>query len=184
MRVIAGTAKRRGLIVPRGLAVRPTADRVKEALFSILGALVPGCSFLDLFAGAGTVGIEALSRGAGRVVFVEKDVNNRRVIEKNLQSTDLAENARRLGLPVEKALPLLAAELTSFDLVFMDPPYEQGLIPATLAGLCRYDLLKPRGVAIAESGKKTFTPENVAGRLWRYRQEVYSETMLTFYQYK
>ena len=184
MRVIAGTAKRRGLITPRGLAVRPTADRVKEALFNILGPLVVGCNFLDLYAGAGAVGIEALSRGAGQVVFVEKEIGNIRIIKKNLQITGLAENARCLGMSVNKAITLLSAQGTSFELIFMDPPYKEALIPDTLKGIAESGLLKPEGAIITESGKNASIPENVAGGLRICRQEVYSETKITFLSYK
>ena len=184
MRVIAGMAKRRGLITPRGLAVRPTADRIKEALFNILGASVAGCRFLDMYAGAGTVGIEALSRGAGQVVFIEKEADNVRIIKKNLQITGLAENARCLHMPVNKAIALLASEQVSFELIFMDPPYGEDLIPDTLKGIAGNNLLKPKGIVVAESAKGARLPENVTGGLQMCRREIYSETMITFFQCK
>lgn len=184
MRVITGTAKKRKLITPRGLAVRPTSDRVKEALFNILGESVIAGRFLDLFAGAGTVGIEALSRGAGAVVFVEKESNNIRIIKRNLQITGLAGNAQCLGLPVDRAVTLLAAKQRSFDLIFMDPPYMQNLVSDTLSIITGNNLLLPGGTAVVESSKNTLLPENVADRLCMFRQAGYGETLLTFYHNK
>lgn len=184
MRVIAGTAKKRILAVPKGLVVRPTADRVKEALFNILGASVFASSLLDLFAGAGTVGIEALSRGADKVVFVEKEINNIRIIRKNLQITGLADRARCLCMFVDNALERLASEQFSFDLIFMDPPYTQSYVSDTLSKIAGKNLLRTDGLVVAENDRNTPLPENVTGGLCMCRQERYSGTMLTFYQYK
>ena len=122
MRVIAGSAGGTRLKVPRGMAVRPTSDRVKEALFSILGARVCETVVWDLFAGSGAIGIEALSRGAAECVFVEKNRRHLGMINENLARTGLAGRARLIGLDVGKALSLLSREERQADLIFLDPP--------------------------------------------------------------
>jgi len=162
------------------MKVRPTADRVKEALFNILGGLVPGCTFLDLFAGTGSIGIEALSRGAAGAVFVEKFKENIGVIKENLTVTGMAGKARVLHQDVADALILLGMEGAKFDLIYLDPPYLEDHRISTLAGIARYGLLKPGGVAVVESGKKDSLPSEVEG-LKMFRQEKYGDTMLSFY---
>lgn len=123
MRVIAGSARRILLEAPEGLSTRPTTDRTKETLFNILSAELADCSFLDLFAGSGAIGIEALSRGAARAVFVEQDRSALGCIERNLTRTRLAQNAKVLAMDVLGALQYLKADGSAFDIIFMDPPY-------------------------------------------------------------
>ena len=118
MRVVAGEFKGRRLRAPRGLRTRPTADRVREALFSILGD-VSGARVLDLYAGSGALGIEALSRGAASAVFVERDARAASAIRDNLRALELDQAVRR-----QDALRFLAANEGTFDLVFCDPPYD------------------------------------------------------------
>lgn len=152
MRVIAGTAKGRRLRAVRGQAVRPTADRVKEALFSMLQSRVDldGARVLDLFAGTGALGIEGLSRGAARAVFVESDRAACAVLESNLTLCRLAERARILPVPVRRALALLAAAHEHFDGVLMDPPYGRGLAEAALEQLGAAGLVAPDGWVAVE----------------------------------
>jgi 16S rRNA (guanine966-N2)-methyltransferase len=118
VRIVAGEFRGRRLAAPRGARTRPTADRVREALFSILGD-VSGTRVLDLYAGSGALGIEALSRGAESAVFVERDVRAAAVIERNLASLGLEERVVR-----EDAVRFLARREGTFDLVFCDPPYD------------------------------------------------------------
>lgn len=152
MRVIAGSARGRRLEAPPGRSVRPTADRVKEALFSILGSRVElaGEAVLDLFAGSGALGIEALSRGAAAVVFVEQNAAARRLLEANLERCGLGDHGRVVGQPARTALTRLAAEGVRFDGVLMDPPYGQGLAERTLRQLAEGPLLRPSGWVAAE----------------------------------
>lgn len=184
MRVIAGIAKKRQLKAPRGLQVRPTSDRVKEALFNILGPSIAGSSFLDLFAGTGNIGIEALSRGADRAVFVERDIKNIRIIKDNLGITGLEANARLLCLNVNKAISLLGQEGQVYDLIFIDPPYLKDLVSSTLNNIIKNDLLKPGGTIIVESSKRDPTPRDAAASLRLLRQEKYGDTLLSFYNYQ
>ncbi|HPZ43444.1 MAG TPA: 16S rRNA (guanine(966)-N(2))-methyltransferase RsmD [Bacillota bacterium] len=183
LRVITGTAKNRKLKVPGGLKLRPTSDRVKEALFNILGGLVPGCLFLDMFAGTGNVGIEALSRGAASAVFVEKNRKNAQVIEENLVLTGLRSRARVINQDVFKALPVLGREGLLFDLIFLDPPYLKKLEVEALSGIAANNLLKPQGMVIVESSSRDLLPPAI-DLMKLNRQEKYGDTLLSFYSYK
>jgi 16S rRNA (guanine(966)-N(2))-methyltransferase RsmD len=155
---------------------------VKEALFNILGGLVPGCRFLDLFAGTGNIGIEALSRGAGGAVFVEINKKNANVIKKNLAVTGFEFCGRVICLSVEEALSLLEKEGLKFNLIFLDPPYLAGLDIVALAGIGGHGIAEPGGKIIVESSKKDHLPPYSIGGLKIYRREVYGDTLLTFYQ--
>jgi len=137
MRVIAGTAKGRRLQTVRGLAVRPTGDKVKGALFNILASRcrIESAHVLDLFAGSGALGIEALSRGAAHVTFVEQSAASVRVLRDNLRRCDFTAQARVLQMPVGGALAQLAREQAQIDGVLADPPYTRGLVAETLTAV-------------------------------------------------
>jgi 16S rRNA (guanine(966)-N(2))-methyltransferase RsmD len=160
--------------------VRPTADRVKEALFNILCGHVPGCRFLDLFAGSGSIGIEALSRGAIMAVFVEANYRHAAIIKENLKACGLEPGARLIPAKAAEALRLLAEEGQAFDLIFLDPPYLKNFEAVTLTDINRYHLLKPGGMVIVESSKKDCLPQYVDG-LKLLRTEKYGDTVLSFY---
>jgi len=137
MRVVAGTAKGHRLRAPKGPDTRPTSDRVKEALFSSLQAHVPDAQVLDLFAGSGALGIEALSRGAAAATFVESDRRARTAIDANLTATHLADRATVFGRDVRATLSALAGRGARFDLVLVDPPYALNAadLASVLAGI-------------------------------------------------
>jgi 16S rRNA (guanine(966)-N(2))-methyltransferase RsmD len=182
MRIIAGAAKGRQLRSLRGRALRPTADRVREALFDILGARVEGARFLDLYAGAGAVGLEALSRGAARTVFVEHHRPAARVIEGNAVLCGLAARARVLSAPVARALARLEREGAGFDLVFLDPPYGVGEAPAAMQALAgRAGLVAPDGLVICQHSRREELGEQI-GPFSRMRQARFGETILDLYQ--
>ena len=124
MRVIAGTARRLPLVTPKGMETRPTTDRIKETLFNILQNDLPGCHFLDLFAGSGAIGIEALSRGAAKAVFVDNSKEALSCIRQNLEKTHLADKAIVIGQDCAGAIHALDAKKMHFDIIFMDPPYQ------------------------------------------------------------
>ena len=138
MRVIAGTARRLLLKTPEGLDTRPTTDRIKETLFNILQPDLPGCQFLDLFAGSGGIGIEALSRGAARAVFVDNGREAIRCIRENLLHTKLENRSLVIPGDVSSALSDLSRRGEAFDIVFLDPPYGS---PAGIAALKQLALL-------------------------------------------
>jgi 16S rRNA (guanine966-N2)-methyltransferase len=177
MRVTGGTGKGRKLKVPAGSRVRPTSDKVKQALFNILGQKVEGALFLDLFAGTGGIGIEALSRGAGRVVFVVDSRDSLKVIKKNVEQTGFVEHAQ---IVASKAETFLKKTSEQFDIVFLDPPYSLALEPL-LKVLAESGILKLDSILIAEHFKKQPSIEHT-GNLALYREAQYGDTVLTFYK--
>lgn len=179
MRVIAGTAKGRKLASVPGLATRPTGDRVKEALFNILGPAIYGSSFLDLYAGSGAIGLEALSRGARDVVWVDANPACTALIRANLQKTDLS-GGDIFTNDAFRALVQLGRRGRQFDFVFLDPPYNQGLVLKTLEHPACLAVLKKEGIIIAEVSKKEEAPLDVS-KLCLERTERYGDTILLFY---
>lgn len=177
MRVIAGTARGRRLASPPGDRVRPTLDRVREALFNILAPEIDGATFLDLFAGSGANGIEALSRGAAEVLFVDNHPQSLACIRKNLEDTRLIER----GTVVNRRLPGEIHRLQGpWDIVFADPPYDFDDYPGLLAALGGGGLVAPGGRVIVEHTRKITLPE-AAGALTLTRQRPYGMTTLSFY---
>jgi 16S rRNA (guanine966-N2)-methyltransferase len=173
MRVIAGTARGVPLSAPRGAATRPITDRVKETLFGILGDRVPDGRVLDLYAGSGAIGIEALSRGAEHVDFVERDRAAVQTLRSNLVRTRLGENATVHEGDVKR---FLASAEGDWDVVVLDPPYEVRAIVAPLRALVPH--LAPGASVVIKQFWRTETPE-VEG-LAVMRQRRFGETMLTF----
>ena len=161
--------------------MRPTSDRVREALFNILAGDVTGCRFLDLYAGSGAVGIEALSRGAEHVDFVEQAPTSLQALQDNLERTGLQGAARVHPMPVRRALTLLGGERASFDLIFADPPYgEQEERAVLLEQLGEAGLLRPGGRVIVESpARQRPTPPATLELL---REARYGDTLLAFLQ--
>lgn len=154
MRVIAGQARSLKLKTPPGDAVRPTTDRIKETLFNMLASRIYGCDFLDMFAGSGAIGIEALSRGADSAVFVECARPSLACIEDNLTHTKL-EGGRIYKSDAVSAVSRLSHEGKTFDIVFLDPPYDNLLEKQVLEEMSRYDILKEDGLIIVEASAET-----------------------------
>jgi len=181
MRVIGGSAKGRRLATLRTLALRPTPDRVREALFDILGERISGAHVLDLFAGSGAIGLEALSRGARAVVLVEMHEPACRLIEKNLCVCGLHDQATVRRADVLRALLLLKAEEERFDLIFLDPPYRTSLIEDALKQLGDGVLLAPAGQVVAEHFFKRPLQDRY-GCLSRVRVARFGDVALSFYR--
>lgn len=154
MRVIAGSARRTNLETPAGEATRPTTDRIKETLFNIINYDLMDCRFLDVFAGSGAIGIEALSRGAECAVFVESASEPIRCIRANLEKTHLTERARVLAMDVFGAFKLLQTE-EPFDFIFMDPPYSEGMEEKLFLALSNADFCTKDTQIIIEAAEKT-----------------------------
>lgn len=154
MRVIAGTARRLKLKTLEGLDTRPTTDRIKETLFNMIAGGLPSCTFLDLFAGSGGIGIEALSRGAKRAVFVEKNPKAFACVKENLAHTKLSGQAETMQMDAFLALSRLAGSWR-FDYIYLDPPYGKGLEKRVLACVADTGLLAEDGVIIIEAALDT-----------------------------
>jgi 16S rRNA (guanine966-N2)-methyltransferase len=181
VRVIAGSAKGRRLATILTLALRPTPDRVREALFNILGAQIDGAAILDLFAGSGAVGLEALSRAARMAMFVEIHAPACRLIEKNLRLCGLYEHAAVWRDDVLKVLPALKKQGQRFDVIFLDPPYRATLVEDALQQLGDGRLLSQGGQVIAEHFFKRELLERY-GRLHRVRLARFGDVALSFYR--
>ena len=154
MRIIAGSAKGRVIKSPRNSLIRPTADKVKSAFYSMIGgAYLEGLKFLDLFAGTGNMGIEALSRGAIRCVFVDKNRRSIRLIQENLHLTGFNERAWVLGCDIMRALAILRKEKACFNIIYIDPPYNNKVDDA-LAIISSYHLLCAGGLIGIERDKR------------------------------
>lgn len=154
MRIIAGTARSLPLKTAEGLDTRPTTDKIKETLFNVLQADVPGAYVLDLFAGSGQIGLESVSRGAAYAVFVENNRKAAKCIEENIAFTRFDKVSRLMVSDVMSALPTLEGRYT-FDLIFMDPPYQKGLEEEVLRYLSHSSLLKPHTRIIVEASLDT-----------------------------
>ncbi len=185
MRVIGGEFRSRRLSAPQGEATRPTSDRLRETLFNVLGPAVQGARFLDLYAGSGAVGVEALSRGAAFCAFAERGPAALAAIRENLASLGLGSSARARveGRSAQAALQRLPGAAESFDFVFLDPPYEaSGEYTETLAILGREGprLLRPGATVIAEHARRGDLPERF-GVLARRRLLQQGDAALSFY---
>lgn len=182
MRIIAGRAKGHRLKTVKGRSIRPMLDRVKESLFNVIQARLPGAAVLDLFAGSGSIGLEALSRGARRCTFVELAPAHVQVLEENLAATGLAAGAQVevLRRDVLRAIPELARRGEAYDVVFVDPPYGQGLVPPVLAALGAGPLVAPGGLVVAHHHHKEPVPDQ-AGDLRLVRRMQYGEIALSLY---
>ena len=154
MRIIAGTARSLPLKTIEGMNTRPTSDKIKETLFNMLQIDVPGCYFLDLFAGSGQIGLEALSRGAAYSVFIENNRKAAKCIEDNIIFTKFDKVSKLLTTDVISGLHNLEGKYT-FDIIFMDPPYRQGLEEDVLRFLSNSDILKPDTKIIVEASLDT-----------------------------
>lgn len=184
MRIIGGTYRSRTLTAPPGLATRPTSDRLRETLFNVLAPRIEGAVFLDLYAGSGAVGLEALSRGAARVVFVERAEAALKVLRTNLERLGVREGFRVQKGSVGAALRKMRGGCgEGFDLVFLDPPYdaseEYALALGLLGGECA-GLLNPGAVVIAEHRRKERLEEQYGG-LGRTRLLGQGDAALSFY---
>ncbi len=181
MRVIAGSAKGIRLAAVPGETTRPITDRVKESLFDILGSFVVGACVLDLFAGTGSVGIEALSRGAREAVFVEQDRRALATIRRNLEATRLGERARVVGADVFAYLE--RAPEGPFDLIYIAPPQYRRLWVRALQAIDRPGYLTDDGLAIVQIFPKEDEPVALE-HLARTEERRYGSTLLAFYEPK
>lgn len=180
MRIISGKARGKILKTPENDNIRPTLDRVKENLYNIIGFSIRNAVVLDLFSGTGAIGIEALSRGAKQVYFVDKDKKSYELTKFNVQSAKLEENAVILNKDAENALLEFESKALKFDIIFLDPPYNKGIVQKILQQLEKYNIMQSEGVIIVETDREEETPEKI-GKFFKQKEKSYSSTKITFY---
>ncbi len=180
MRVISGTAKGRKLQTVEGFDTRPTTDRIKETIFNIIAFDVPQCDFLDVFAGSGAMGIEALSRGANSATFIEINANCQAIIYENLCHTKLEENAAIIkNGDVITALSALQKEEKAFHIIFLDPPYASDFGGQVLKEIVANNLLTEDGYVLLEHDTKN--PVEPPEGMELFRQKTHPKTTISFY---
>ena len=179
MRIISGKYKGRLISMPGG--IRPTQNKVREALFDILGD-IQGLSFLELFAGSGAVGFEALSRGAADLTLVEHNRDCVVALKKNIEPLKL-EACNLLPWEAQKAIKAFNQEKRRFDLIFLDPPYYRDLAKKTLQILGAYDILAPNGLVVVQHFKKDALSKE-SGKLILIKEARYGDTLLSLYKKK
>ncbi|MGI5891404.1 MAG: 16S rRNA (guanine(966)-N(2))-methyltransferase RsmD [Bacillota bacterium] len=179
MRIIGGLAKGRSLKTVKGYATRPTADRVKEAIFNTLAPKLVDARFLDAFAGSGALGLEALSRGAKEAVFIEKNRSAFTVLKKNLQLLNLPNTVAYCADCI-KIIPILGQKKRKFDLIFLDPPYDEGFLDKALHAIMAADLLANNGIIIIETDGKEREKFSQSG-LKLLKKSKYGDTSVIYY---
>ncbi|EAH2448714.1 16S rRNA (guanine(966)-N(2))-methyltransferase RsmD [Listeria monocytogenes] len=183
MRVIAGERKGHALKAVPGNNTRPTTDKVKESLFSIIGPFFDGDMVLDLFAGSGGLGIEALSRGAERAVFIDQAALAIKTIRQNLEGCHFTERAEVYRNDAERALKLLHKNEWKFDLVFLDPPYKKQQLEKLLGTLEKLELVNENGRIICEHDKEAIMPDTI-GKFEKIKSVSYGITVLSIFEFQ
>ena len=184
MRIITGKARGLHLNVPKNYDVRPTADRVKESLFNIIGSKIVDAAVLDLFAGSGNLGLESWSRGARLVQFVDNSRVSLRLTEGNIQKCRAEAECKVLKHDAEAAVDLLYKQGQRFDLVFVDPPYNKGWVQKILVKLEKNPILAESGWLVAEHSMHDDIAIAVSDGYEIFRRQQYGETVLTFIRHK
>ncbi|MCK5767716.1 MAG: 16S rRNA (guanine(966)-N(2))-methyltransferase RsmD [Candidatus Atribacteria bacterium] len=181
MKIVAGKNKGNKLKYLKDISVRPTSHKVREALFDVIMPYIDGAVLLDLFAGVGAIGIEALSRGAKRVIFIDNNMKCVKIIKKNLEITRNSQ----FGLVFKKeylaGLKLLKKKKYLFDYIFMDPPYNKGLVNVALFEISKLSILKKDGIMIVQHHKEESIDSNL-DKIKLVKQKKYSESLLSFYK--
>ncbi|WP_342525924.1 16S rRNA (guanine(966)-N(2))-methyltransferase RsmD [Chryseomicrobium sp. FSL W7-1435] len=181
MRIVSGTRKSIPLKALPGEATRPTTDKVKESLFNILGPYFDGEHVLDLFAGSGGLGLEALSRGASHALFVEKNGKAVQVIKENIDKTRFSDQAELYKIDAKYAIERMVQEQKSFDLVFFDPPYAQVQLYGLANALFEKGLIAKDGIVVCEHDRKQDI-EHLIPLATCYRKEVYGSLAISFFE--
>ena len=181
MRIVAGTHRGRPLVGPKGPGLRPTADRVRESLFNLLGQFFEGGEVLDLYAGTGALAFEALSRGMTHAVLVDQGAEAARLVAENARALGLEGSIALLRMPVARALPRLAGEGRRFSLVFADPPYAEGAVAEVVRGVGEGQLLADGGTLVVEHGRREVVPDTLAG-LDRVDSRQFGDTVVSLFR--
>ncbi|MBR1737683.1 MAG: 16S rRNA (guanine(966)-N(2))-methyltransferase RsmD [Firmicutes bacterium] len=181
MRVISGSARGLKLKAPKGSNTRPTADRIKESLFNIIAGELCDICFLDLFGGSGAIGIEAISRGAAKAVFIDSDREAQSIIKDNIKAARFEDKCRVIGCDIKSGIARLSQSGEKFDIIFMDPPYDRGLTEEALDSIVRTRILKDDGFIICEQAIEENEPD-IEG-LCVFRTKEYKIAKMTFIRY-
>jgi len=182
LRIIGGALRGKKLHAFHGKGIRPTSDRTREAIFNILSDRVFGAVVLDLFAGSGALGIEALSRGAGMATFIDKAPAAISLLEKNLRSCKIETRARIISWDIERNLNCLQSQDRPYNLIFLDPPYHKGMLLPALDHLKTNKALAPDACLVLEHGDLDELPLPIAG-FGRLDQRRYGKTLVSFLAY-
>jgi 16S rRNA (guanine966-N2)-methyltransferase len=183
VRIIAGKYGGRNLTSVKSMNVRPTSDRARESLFGILGDRLEGAEVLDLFAGIGSIGLEALSRGASKVMFVENDPQMIRAIKKNIELIKVEEQCLISHLSAIPFIKRYSGRDLHFDFIYIDPPYIYAKHEELLSGISHGGLLKEGGILVIEHSKKTVMKEKFRF-IEKVREKVISESCMSFYEHR
>lgn len=181
MRITAGELKNRKIKSREGRETRPTLERIKEAIFSIIGSNIIDAKFLDLYAGTGNVAIEGLSRGARRAVMIEQDKEALRIIIENLNDLGLDTRARAYKNDVFRAVEILGRKNEKFDIIFMDPPYKENITADTIKKVSEIGLLEENGIIISEHSKYEKLDAKI-GKFIKYDERDYNKKIVSFYR--
>lgn len=181
MRVISGKVRGLKLNTPKNEDVRPTTDRVKESLFNMINAYIMDSDILDLFAGTGSLGIECLSRGSNRCVFVDKSKESIDIVKSNIKKARMDEQSTIMNIDFKNAIKTLGNKNERFDVIFMDPPYYKNMFIDALSAIDENNLIKDDGIIVVEHDTKNSFPDNI-GKLYKSRDKKYGNTTLTFYK--
>jgi 16S rRNA (guanine966-N2)-methyltransferase len=183
MRIVAGSAKGRALAGPKATSkhIRPTADRVRETIFNVLGQWLEEQKVLDLYAGTGALGLESISRGAPRAVLVDSDREALSLCRTNTDTLGFGARVEILAQPVERALEVLGRRGDKFNLIFADPPYAARVVEAVLEQVGRSGLLAPGGTVIVEHDKREPVPESHEG-FARVDERRFGDTVASFFR--
>ncbi|MBR1990391.1 MAG: 16S rRNA (guanine(966)-N(2))-methyltransferase RsmD [Firmicutes bacterium] len=180
MRIITGDFKGRRLEMPEGKDIRPTTEKVKEAIFSIIAGNVPGAVCVDLFAGTGNLGLEALSRGAEKCYFADNSRESLNLIKRNIAMCKAEEWSVVIPGDFERVLTRLGERGEKIDIFFLDPPYREGLYEKCFELIREYDLLAEEGIIIAEHGEREPLPEEIEGYIV-LKERNYGSVAITIY---
>jgi 16S rRNA (guanine966-N2)-methyltransferase len=184
MRIISGKHKGRPLKAVPGKNTRPTTDKVKESIFQIIGPYFDGGLGLDLFAGSGGLGLEALSRGADKVIFVDQAQQAIKTIKENIQLLRLDEDTEVYRTDALRALKAIAKRNLVFDWIFLDPPYGKISLAELLQTIAKYEIVKAGSIAICEHPPEEKLPEEV-GNFYCYKRQAYGKTIqVSYFRYE
>ncbi len=181
MRIVAGEFSSRKLETKKGDSTRPTLDKVREAVFSSLGGMFDGGMMLDLYSGSGAVGLEALSRGKEHVYLCDKDRQAIAVIRQNVASLKVESRVTIMPVPASKALNQLAEKNVQFDLVYLDPPYQQQQNEKMMQFMEEHHMICEKGIVVVESLKEDIFPDQIMS-LYKYKEAIYGITKISYYR--